>query len=432
VTTTDAKRRLPLRRPARGQLPHRRGATGGLRRQPRRPGHDARRDGDPGGPAAADLREVLGLHQRHRLHRPRQRRHPRRRRARPRRRRARPPSPATATNGPSASRSSPTPRGAISSPTCSVVELHHHGRLGRPVRRSRQQPRLARRSRAAERHQHRPAGGRPAGHRLRLRRGASGRDADVHQRQRLRRCRPRRAARHERSARRRRYRDAVRPWPDNVLGTSDDPAPINDDHRRQRRLPLRQPHPRPATSASSRRSRAGYGDGPSARRAFIDVPNLSPLGSTNNSFAEVLGSLSGSVYFDANANGARDPGEPGLAGVPVSLTGHRRQRRLRHPLHDDRRRRRLPLRRPAPAGSYAVGEPSQPPNYVDGRESAGNFGGLIGNDLISAVLLPPAAPPPATTSANSAPPSRARSSTTATATAPSTAASRASRRDGAS
>ena len=38
-------------------------------------------------------------------------------------------------------------------------------------------------------------------------------------------------------------------------------------------------------------------------------------------FAEITSSLAGQVYADTNNNGKRDPGEPAIAGVTITLTG---------------------------------------------------------------------------------------------------------------
>ncbi|HYG07389.1 MAG TPA: SdrD B-like domain-containing protein [Stenotrophomonas sp.] len=51
----------------------------------------------------------------------------------------------------------------------------------------------------------------------------------------------------------------------------------------------------------------------------IDLSNLPLAGSTGNDFGELAGALSGSVYLDANNNGVRDAGEPGIGGVSVQL-----------------------------------------------------------------------------------------------------------------
>lgn len=51
----------------------------------------------------------------------------------------------------------------------------------------------------------------------------------------------------------------------------------------------------------------------------ITVNAIPPTGSTGNDFGERAASLSGRVWLDVNNNGVPDPGEPGIAGVSVSL-----------------------------------------------------------------------------------------------------------------
>ncbi|MBB6065488.1 SdrD B-like domain-containing protein [Pseudoxanthomonas broegbernensis] len=51
----------------------------------------------------------------------------------------------------------------------------------------------------------------------------------------------------------------------------------------------------------------------------ITVNNLTDLGSFDNDFGEVAGTVAGTVFLDENNNGVRDPGEPGIPGVQVEL-----------------------------------------------------------------------------------------------------------------
>jgi large repetitive protein len=102
----------------------------------------------------------------------------------------------------------------------------------------------------------------------------------------------------------------------------------------------------------------------------ITVPLSASEASTNNDFAEVKGLISGSVYVDANSNGARGLGEAGLSGISIQLldaagavvattttdsTGAYSFANL------------------AP-GSYRVVEPTQPTGYADGAEDPGTGG----------------------------------------------------------
>ena len=63
----------------------------------------------------------------------------------------------------------------------------------------------------------------------------------------------------------------------------------------------------------------GLAEGQENTTNTITLTNLPSTGSTGNDFGELAGSLSGSVWLDANNNGVRDAGENGIAGVSVSL-----------------------------------------------------------------------------------------------------------------
>ena len=68
----------------------------------------------------------------------------------------------------------------------------------------------------------------------------------------------------------------------------------------------------------------GYGEGNAGGvpgSSVISIVNLPAGGSTDNDFGELVGSIAGSVYIDANDNGDRDAGELGIADVPMVLTG---------------------------------------------------------------------------------------------------------------
>ncbi len=112
-------------------------------------------------------------------------------------------------------------------------------------------------------------------------------------------------------------------------------------------------------------------------------PSLVPVTGVN--FGETTGSLSGSVYNDFNNNGTRDPGEPGIAGVTVTLTGTDLNS---NPVNrvgvTDGNGDYLFL--DLPAGTYTVTE-SQPSNYADGLDALGSASGVLGNDQASAIPL---------------------------------------------
>ncbi len=98
--------------------------------------------------------------------------------------------------------------------------------------------------------------------------------------------------------------------------------------------------------------------------------------------------LSGFVYRDINLSGAREPGEPGIASVTVTLTGtDDLGNAVSLPtLTDAAGRYSFPGLRP---GTYTLTE-TQPAAYLDGDETVGTQGGLIaGDDLLSALVLTP-------------------------------------------
>ena len=97
-------------------------------------------------------------------------------------------------------------------------------------------------------------------------------------------------------------------------------------------------------------------------------------------------SLCGFVYSDDNDNGANDPGEHGIAGVAITLTGSDRLD--------------LPVSRSTTtngsgrycfdnlaAGTYTISE-TQPAGYFDGKDTQGTPGnGTTGNDSFNGIVL---------------------------------------------
>lgn len=77
-----------------------------------------------------------------------------------------------------------------------------------------------------------------------------------------------------------------------------------------------------ATPAGYLNGAANAGGGASsATPTAITIAGLGAAGSAGNNFGLRVGSISGSVYLDANNDGQRQPGENGLPGVVVTLTG---------------------------------------------------------------------------------------------------------------
>jgi hypothetical protein len=100
---------------------------------------------------------------------------------------------------------------------------------------------------------------------------------------------------------------------------------------------------------------------------------------TNYNFGERAGRVAGSVYVDGNGNGVRDAGEPGIAGVSVTLAGtdvHGAAVSLTATtdasggyLFNDLL--------PSNGAGYTLTE-TQPSAYADGLEHPGNLGGSVG------------------------------------------------------
>lgn len=109
--------------------------------------------------------------------------------------------------------------------------------------------------------------------------------------------------------------------------------------------------------------------------------------SIDNNFGEVrAASLAGRVYRDADYNDAASAGDPGIAGVTVTLTG---TDMFGNPVS-------LTTTTAASTGNYAFNNltpgsytltETQPAAFADGRDAAGTEGGTVGNDVVSAIAL---------------------------------------------
>ena len=112
-----------------------------------------------------------------------------------------------------------------------------------------------------------------------------------------------------------------------------------------------------------------------------DVVSAIPVGSgdagTGYDFGELPpASLSGSVFEDLNNDGVQDPGEVGVAGVDVTLTG---VDDLGNPVDvtvqtDVDGNYLFPDLRPSDATGYTITE-TQPAGLLDGIDTAGSLGG---------------------------------------------------------
>lgn len=100
-------------------------------------------------------------------------------------------------------------------------------------------------------------------------------------------------------------------------------------------------------------------------------------------------SLAGNVYEDRNANGARDAGEPGIAGVALALSGTDAYGNgVTRTVNSSGGNGGFTFGNLSP-GSYVLTE-TQPAAFLDGRDSAGTAGGTpgaIGTDRIEGIVL---------------------------------------------
>jgi uncharacterized repeat protein (TIGR01451 family)/fimbrial isopeptide formation D2 family protein len=124
-----------------------------------------------------------------------------------------------------------------------------------------------------------------------------------------------------------------------------------------------------------------------AQNRIANITLTSAQAGTNYNFGEQTAKIRGSVYTDTNGNGQRDPGEGGIGGVTITLTG---TDNLGNPVtrtvttdangnyvFDGLRQ-----------GTYNVTE-THPVIYADGIDRAGTAGGVAGNDVITGIALGP-------------------------------------------
>jgi hypothetical protein len=180
---------------------------------------------------------------------------------------------------------------------------------------------------------------------------------------------------------------------------------------------------RPGTYTISQSEPAGFLDGKDAigsqggvagNDQFSAINLAQSTNGTNNNFGEIRSSiLYGYVYFDVAKNGVRDPGDPGIGGVVVTLTGvddqgHQINRTMT--TNPDGLYMFSNLR----PGQYTITK-TPPANFLDGADSLGSLGGLqatnqffginLGSGIIgrdynfgeivpSTHVVPPPPPPP--------------------------------------
>ena len=129
-----------------------------------------------------------------------------------------------------------------------------------------------------------------------------------------------------------------------------------------------------------------YPTSPTAPEIITTVA-IPPAGgtSTNNNFGELKStSISGIVYYDANDNGVMDPGETGIQGVTMTLTGPGGTLTTTTDATGAYSFNNLT------PGTYTVTE-TQPTDYLNGTDVAGSNGGtvhnVVGNENINSITL---------------------------------------------
>lgn len=134
---------------------------------------------------------------------------------------------------------------------------------------------------------------------------------------------------------------------------------------------------------------AGITNGPVGSNANrIDNIVLGTGGSsTANNFGEVrAASLAGRVYQDADYNGAAGAGDPGIAGVTVTLSGTDMFGNAVSKTTTTAAGTGAYAFANLVPGSYTLTE-TQPAAFADGSDAAGTAGGTAGNDVVSAIAL---------------------------------------------
>lgn len=157
---------------------------------------------------------------------------------------------------------------------------------------------------------------------------------------------------------------------------------------------------RPGTYQIDETDPAGYLDGKdtigtpgglTSSDRFSGIVLDQGVNGTDNNFAALLpATVSGFVYVDLNKDGLKEPGEPGLAKVPISLTGvHLDGSPAAHLTTTTDSSGAYSFTGLLP-GTYTATETSQPAGYGDGQDTRGNKTPLpnsIGTDFIPGIKV---------------------------------------------
>lgn len=151
---------------------------------------------------------------------------------------------------------------------------------------------------------------------------------------------------------------------------------------------------RPGTYNVAETQPAGYMDGKDTAGSkggtvtndLISGINLPPgASSVNNNFGELrAATIAGLAYVDANNNGVKDPGETGIAGVTINLSGFTADGPVSKSATTDANGA-YAFTNLVP-GTYGIQE-TQPAAYLDGKDAVGSGGGTLANDQVSNIAL---------------------------------------------
>ena len=139
---------------------------------------------------------------------------------------------------------------------------------------------------------------------------------------------------------------------------------------------------------------AGYGTSPTGTTYGVNPrPVTLTAGATsgNQDFGDTLSTIAGGVYLDSNANGVRDPGEPAIPGVTVTLSGNTPKGAMSETATTDAKGNFSYIN--LLTGTYSIQE-TQPAGYGQGSNAvgtvAGNTDGTLGPavDQIGGINLP--------------------------------------------
>lgn len=134
---------------------------------------------------------------------------------------------------------------------------------------------------------------------------------------------------------------------------------------------------------------AGTAGGTVANDAVSAIALGANIAATGYDFGESGNSLAGLVFSDLDGDGVRDPNEPGLPGVTLTLTGtdsagNAVSRSVTTGADGSYRINGVPQ---SNGSGYTLTE-TQPAGVNDGKDSAGSAGGVVANDVITGIKFP--------------------------------------------